>query len=111
VLHYCQTERDDSEFWQFCKHMVIPESLKNRMELFKKTGRFVQRKDEIFVDSWLQVMIGQGLIPDQHHPLADEMSTQELQNFLNQVENDALTKAANLPYHADYLNQYCKAQE
>ncbi|MCF2950266.1 tryptophan 7-halogenase [Paraglaciecola aquimarina] len=109
ILHYCQTERDDSEFWRFCKNMTIPESLKNRMDLFKKTGRFVQRKGEIFEDSWLQVMIGQGLVPDQHHPLADEMSKQELQKFLNQVENDALAKAANLPPHSEYLNRYCKA--
>lgn len=56
--------------------MQIPESLKDRMTLFEQTGRFVQRKDEIFVDSWLHVMIGQGLIPKQHHPLADEMSEQ-----------------------------------
>lgn len=109
ILHYCQTERDDSPFWQYCKNMQIPESLKTRMELFKKTGRFVQRKDEIFSDSWLQVMIGQGLIPEQHHALADEMSEAELKEFLQQIEQDIAAKVEQLPSHGEYLERHCKA--
>lgn len=108
ILHYCQTERDDSPFWRFCKNMDIPKSLKLRMELFKKTGRFVQRKDEIFSDSWLQVMIGQGLIPEQYHALADELSETELQEFLQQIEQDIAAKVQKLPSHSEYLNKHCK---
>jgi tryptophan halogenase len=108
ILHYCQTERDDSPFWQYCKNMQIPESLKTRMNLFKKTGRFVQRKDEIFSDSWLQVMIGQGLIPEQHHALADEMSEAELKEFLKQIEQDIAAKVEQLPSHGEYLQRHCK---
>jgi tryptophan halogenase len=108
ILHYCQTERDDSPFWQFCKNMDIPASLKARMDLFKNTGRFVPKSNEIFVDSWLQVMIGQGLIPDQHHPLADELSDSELKGFLDNIENDILSKVQQLPSHGDYLDRNCK---
>ncbi len=108
VLHYCQTERDDSPFWQYCRSMELPETLKARMELFRNTGRFVQRKDEVFSDSWLQVMIGQGLIPQQHHPLADEMSKQELQAFLSRIEEDIAVRVSKLPSHGEYLNRYCK---
>ncbi|KXI28819.1 tryptophan halogenase family protein [Paraglaciecola hydrolytica] len=104
VLHYCQTERQDSPFWHFCKNMTIPASLKSRMDLFKKTGRFVQRKNEIFGDSWLQVMIGQGLIAEQHHGLADELSETELQDFLQQIEQDIAAKVQHLPSHGEYLN-------
>lgn len=105
ILHYCQTQREDSPFWEFCKNMQIPESLKDRMTLFEQTGRFVQRKDEIFVDSWLQVMIGQGLIPKQHHPLADEMSEQELRQFLSQIENDHIQRVETIPTHTNYLSR------
>ncbi|GAB5379469.1 MAG: tryptophan 7-halogenase [Aliiglaciecola sp.] len=108
VLHYHLTKRDDSPFWRYCRNMDIPESLKARMDLFKHTGRFVQRKDEVFSDSWLQVMIGQGLIPQQHHPLADEMSEQELQEFLSQIESDIAAKVSTLPSHGEYLTRYCK---
>lgn len=89
--------------------MAIPESLKARMELFKKTGRFVQRKDAIFSDSWLQVMIGQGLIPDHHHGLADELSEIESREFLAQIEQDIATKVQQLPSHSEYLSRHCQA--
>lgn len=107
ILHYCQTERDDSPFWEYCKNMNIPESLKVRMELFKQTGRFVQHKNQIFVDSWLQVMIGQGLIPQQHHGLADELSEPELTDFLQKIELDIAAKVNRLPSHGEYLNKQC----
>ncbi|MEP1445167.1 MAG: tryptophan halogenase family protein [Paraglaciecola sp.] len=109
VLHYCQTERDDSPFWRFCKNMDIPETLKSRMELFKNTGRYVHRDKEIFVDSWLQVMIGQGLIPEQYHGLADELSESELREFLQQIEEDIAAKVRQLPSHGEYLNTHCKS--
>ncbi|NVK23934.1 MAG: tryptophan 7-halogenase [Gammaproteobacteria bacterium] len=105
ILHYKQTERNDSPFWQFCQNMTLPESLQHRMDMFKKTGRFVQRKDEIFGDSWLQVMIGQGLIPEQHHPLAAELPEQELKTFLAGIENDIQRKVRQLPTHAEYLER------
>lgn len=105
VLHYHQTKREDSPFWRFCKNMQIPDSLNTRMKMFKQTGRLVQRKSEIFVDSWLQVMIGQGLIPDQHHPMADELTEQDLKNFLKQIEQDIVSKTSNLPTHTEYLNR------
>ena len=34
VMHYHLTERDDTEFWRYCRGMDIPESLKHRMSLF-----------------------------------------------------------------------------
>lgn len=108
ILHYVQTERNDSPFWQFCQNMTIPDSLKARMDMFQQTGRFIQRKNEIFVDSWLQVMIGQGLIPAQHHPLADELSEQELTTFLANFEQDIRHKVSQLPNHIEYLDKHCK---
>ena len=103
ILHYCQTERKDSEFWEFCQNMDIPASLKQRMDMFKQTGRFIPKPYEIFGDSWLQVMIGQGLIPNQHHVLADELSEQELNDFLSNSEKNIQEKVNHLPSHYDYL--------
>ncbi|WP_252735973.1 tryptophan halogenase family protein [Aestuariibacter sp. A3R04] len=110
VLHYCQTQREDSPFWRYCREMPLPDSLQNRIALFAQTGRFVQRKDEIFSDSWLQVMIGQGLIPQRHHPLADELSEDALAEFLESIETDIRKKVNTLPSHQAYLQQYCQSE-
>ena len=66
VLHYNVTERDDSDFWRQCRTMEVPESLQHRIELFKQSGRVFKVPTELFGEnSWIQVMLGQGLIPEE----------------------------------------------
>ena len=66
-LHfYHQTAREDSEFWRYCKHMEVPDSLTHKMELFAASGRVGRDVDDLFRDaSWVQVMLGQGIIPEE----------------------------------------------
>ena len=51
-------------------------------------------------------MMGQGLVPQQYHRVADEMSEAELERFLaglkQQVDNQVLA----LPSHEQFLKQY-----
>jgi len=110
VLHYHVTKRDDSPFWRHCKNMEVPQSLADRLHLFSETGRFFLRMNELFVDSWFQVMIGQGLIPKRYHRVADEMSDTELQHLLTNLKENIQGRVAALPSHQNYLDQYCKAQ-
>ena len=91
--------------------MAIPESLKQRMELFKRTGRFIQRQEELFADSWLQVMIGQRLVPHKYHWAVDEMSKQQLQQILSGIANTHQRNTQNLPTHQQYIDRFCKAME
>ncbi len=35
IAHYKMTEREDTEFWRYCKHMSIPDSLADKLELFR----------------------------------------------------------------------------
>jgi len=109
VLHYHLTNREDSAFWRHCKTMEIPASLKQRLDLFHETGNFFLRMNELFVDSWFQVMIGQGLIPKKYHRAADEMSKAELMNFLDHIKGNIQGKLAQLPSHDEYLKRYCRA--
>lgn len=106
ILHYCVTERDDSDFWVHCKNMELPESLLNRINLFKETGRMFRDGNELFDDSWLQVMIGQGLMPKSYNPLVDTMSRHELEVFLSNIRRNIDKKLSELPAHSEYLNNY-----
>ncbi len=110
ILHYCVTERDDSPFWQHCRTMTLPESLQRRIDLFKKTGRIFKGDSELFgEESWIQVMLGQGILPATYHPFADALPEGELPQFLNRVRESTRHKVDQLPVHVDFINHYCAA--
>lgn len=110
VLHYHVTNREDTPFWRACRAMDIPDSLRHRIELFRDTGRVFRLPNELFAEnSWVQVMLGQGLAPQQHHPVADLMSDDELKKFLDGIKASVDNTLAQLPKHQAYVEQYCKA--
>ncbi|MCC2616596.1 tryptophan 7-halogenase [Aestuariibacter halophilus] len=106
ILHYVVTNRHDSPYWQHCRNLDMPESLAHRIELFRETGRVFREGSELFDDSWQQVMIGQGLIPERYHPIVDTMSEQELRQFLGHIETNVANTVAGLPAHQQYLQQF-----
>ncbi|WP_416307927.1 tryptophan halogenase family protein [Neptunicella sp. SCSIO 80796] len=111
ILHYHLTDRTDSPFWRYCKNMPIPDTLKHRMDLFKQNGKAVKLADELFGEaSWVQVMIGQGLMPEQYHPIVDLMSDSELKDFLDTIKAGVKRKVNNWPNHLDFIKHYCQAK-
>jgi tryptophan halogenase len=112
ILHYHVTNRQDTPFWRACREMSIPVSLQHRIDLFRETGRVFRVPNELFAEnSWIQVMLGQGIMPQQHHPAADLMGDAELSNFLGGIKSSVDRTLTQLPRHQDYVEQYCKAQD
>jgi tryptophan 7-halogenase len=84
VLHYKATERTDSAFWRHCAAMPIPDSLATRIALFREAGRIFRDGNELFTEvGWVQVLLGQGILPEAWHPLAEQLTPSELAEFLN----------------------------
>lgn len=110
ILHYCVTDRKDSPFWRYCSNMEIPDSLAHRIKLFRDTGRVFKVPNELFAEnSWIQVMLGQGAVPAQYHPVVDVMSEEELGRFLQNIKAGVDSTVAKLPGHQSYVEQYCPA--
>ncbi len=110
VLHYHVTERTDSAFWRQCREMDIPESLQHRIDLFKETGRVFKLDTELFAEnSWIQVMLGQGLMPEQYHPIVNMMDDDELKQFLTGIHGSVQQMVTQLPEHQRFIDHYCKA--
>jgi tryptophan halogenase len=110
VLHYHVTERDDTPFWRQCKDMKIPETLQHRIDLFRDSGRIFQKDNDIFTEnSWSQVMLGQGLMPEEFHPIVNMMSDGELEKFLNAIKTSVNNLVDQLPTHQKFIDSYCKA--
>ncbi len=112
ILHYKATDRRDSQFWRQCAAMEIPESLHQKIELFRETGRVFRKNEELFVEnSWIQVMLGQGITPRAHHPIARKMPDDELARFLTGLREHVARTVESLPEHHAYVAQYCGAKE
>ena len=75
--------------------------------MFRETGSVFAVPTELFAEnSWIQVMMGQGIAPKQHHPVADVMSNDELQHFLDIIKQNVENTVRQLPQHMDYLRSY-----
>lgn len=106
ILHYHVNRRSDP-FWRKMASMTLPSSLAQRIKLYKETSVAYQNDDDLFrVDSWNQVMLGQGIeISGYHHMgrLAKRGSLQkafqELETRINQIVNE-------LPSHLEFVNKY-----
>lgn len=110
ILHYHLNHRGDSPFWVGCRNMQIPDSLARRMQLFGDTGKVFREQDELFSEvAWQQVMIGQGLLPGDYHPLVDALSKQGLDEFLANVRAIIDEAVAAMPDHEQFLKSLGQA--
>ena len=110
VLHYKATQRDDSEFWNYCRTMSVPDTLQRKLDLFRSNGRIQRDGLELFADpSWLQVMIGQRIIPQAYHPFADLRPEAEVESYVKHIEQVIAKCVRVMPTQADYIAKHCAA--
>jgi tryptophan halogenase len=110
ILHYCATERADTAFWRERRDMRIPDSLAHRMELFRSKGRVFRFQDELFAeDSWLAVMLGQGLMPRGYDPLVDKLPLPEIAKNVGLLRHLTAKAAEEMPRHGDFISRHCPA--
>lgn len=111
ILHYHANERDDCDFWKNCREMAIPDRLRARIDLFRSSGRIYREHDELFTETgWLQVLLGQGVSPESRHPLADELSGDQLEQLLADVKTLIAREVEAMPDHHDYVMAHCAAK-
>lgn len=109
ILHYHANQRTDSEFWQYCRNMSIPDSLQHKIDLFKAGGRVFRDEGELFSKpSWIAVMLGQNLFPDVADPILSGIPIDGIHRSLLSM-SDAMNKTVNqVPNHADFIRQFAK---
>ncbi|WP_017915524.1 tryptophan halogenase family protein [Xanthomonas sacchari] len=111
LLHYHATERDDSAFWRHCRSMPITPELQETLALFRDSGRFYRNGEEMFAEiSWVQVMVGQGILPRAYHPLVDQVPQADLERFMASVEQTIGHCADAMPPHQAFIDRYCAAR-
>jgi len=109
ILHYHVNQRPEP-FWRDCAAMAVPDTLREKIDLFSANGRITRFNEELFSEpGWLQVMAGQGLNPRGWHPLADDPSEAELGEVLGLMRRAVDKLVADMPDHAAWISRHCAA--
>jgi tryptophan halogenase len=104
VLHYKATERQDTPFWKRCQAMEIPPTLQEKLDLFRSAGRIHREHEELFTEvSWLQVLVGQGVMPQAYHPVVDMQTDDEIRHLLAATRKVLHDAAAVVPDHGAFI--------
>lgn len=110
ILHYSATSRDDSPFWNHCRTMAVPESLSEKIALFRANGQIFREDDELFTEtSWAAVMMGQGIAMEGRNAMADSLPDPATRKEYDAIEQSIRFVVQHLPDHGAYLARYCPA--
>ncbi|NNC59891.1 MAG: tryptophan 7-halogenase [Erythrobacter sp.] len=111
ILHYKATERTDSEFWNYCRTMSVPDTLTQKIELFQANGQIFREEDELFTEtSWAAVMMGQRIAMRGHNAIADTLEPTKTRTELDEMEKSIRFAVEQMPGHEQFLKKYCPAQ-
>jgi len=111
ILHYNATSRDDNEFWQLCRNIELPDTLKERVEIYKENARLYRHDNELFNEtSWFVVLNGQNIIPKHYHPMAGYVDEAILNQRLKELRTAFDQFCNNMPSHQSFIDVNCKAE-
>jgi len=104
IAHYKLNDRPEQPFWRQCREMEIPASLRRKLDNFGSAGRVFRDGDELFVEeSWIQVLLGQGLVPEAYDPAVDLRTEAEIHNYLRDIEQVIARCVDGMPDHGAYI--------
>jgi tryptophan halogenase len=112
ILHYYANSRDDAELWRYCREMQVPDSLLEKIELFKHRGALPKYRDGLFAPpSWLSVFAGQGLRPSGYDRRIDNLPDDRLLAEVEAQRARVAERVAAMPEHGAFLDDYCGPAE
>ena len=112
ILHYHATQRDDTDFWNYCRTMDVPDGVKRMIELFKVRGRVSRSAEDLFQEpSLVAVMMGQNIMPNNFDPRTSTYNRRELLKRVNTMRARFTQTVSIMPTHDQFLDQYCPMGE
>jgi tryptophan halogenase len=110
VLHYCANRRAGEPLWDHVRNMKLPDSLAHKIALFEVSAAAPDYKYGLFTrDSWLAVLVGQGVFPRGYNRLADRLAPDELSAKLRDLRSRIRTNVDAMADHAEFVAHYCPA--
>jgi tryptophan halogenase len=110
ILHYKSTQRNDSDFWNYCRAMDLPNKLASKVELWRTKGRLFRDGQELFGPaSWVAILLGQGIIPQDQDPSVMTVDAAMAAQTLDKMHLSYRRMAEQMPVHAEFVAKACAA--
>jgi tryptophan 7-halogenase len=112
ILHYTANRRVGEPLWDYARSMRLPESLVHKMQLFRSRAALPSHQYGLFArDSWLAVLVGQGIAAAGYDRLADAFPVSTLEERLSEFRNRIQTNVDAMTSHEAFIANYAQADE
>lgn len=110
VLHYHANERDEP-FWRMMQDLSMPDSLTEKLELYRAGGRIRRYDHDLFgIPSWAAVLAGQNVAAQGYDPLLDSMDDVRVMAAMRQISGTWRKIAEQAPDHAAEIARLCEGR-
>ncbi len=112
VLHYHENNRRGEPFWDDCRALALPDSLRHRIEMFRESAGIFCASDDLFqLHSWLQVLWGQGVRPRATHPFVESVAPADREGYLHDLRRLIARAAQQLPAQSEFIARHCASTD
>jgi tryptophan halogenase len=112
ILHFHANARGDTAYWRDLAAMPIPDTLAERIAIYRRTGRVYREADELFTrTSWLAVMDGQGLTAEGFDPIALGVPLEAAKARLSRIAEVTRAAVQHLPMHGEFIARHCATRK
>jgi tryptophan halogenase len=88
----------------------VPDSLAGKLDLWRAKGRLFREGRELFgTASWVALLLGQGIVPEEQEPAAAAIDSAMVADALDKMRLSYTRMAEHMPAHADFIAQACPA--
>jgi tryptophan halogenase len=106
ILHYHATARDDSSFWNHVRTMAVPDSLNEKIELWRHSGRVAKYTQGLFLEpSWVAVYVGQNIVPEHWDQRADTYDPAALGGAMDRLRVQIAQAVEAMPEHGAFIRR------
>ncbi|MFT4074420.1 MAG: tryptophan 7-halogenase [Asticcacaulis sp.] len=110
ILHYHASGNRDGELWRHVQTMQLPDSLLDKLEIFKRRGHIHRYRDGLFSPaSWTAIYTGQRISPGGYDPQADNIDFDNMLKTMMELRERIAANVATMPNHAEFVRGYCAA--
>jgi len=104
ILHYSANARAHGELWRYCREMPLPDTLLNKLALYRARGHIVQYESESFFDpSWVCMYANFGVEARSWDPLTNLLALDDLKELTRRLRADIAAMAREGSPHREFL--------